>query len=109
MQNASITITDYYGNPITLSHPAQRIICFNEQAAEILAAIGAGDQIIGISQSFINEGFIINQTPNAVSIGNYWTPDVEKIIALHPDLLISSGKPGSPLNILIKLFQQTLL
>ncbi|AGB01955.1 ABC transporter substrate-binding protein [Methanoregula formicica] len=94
--STNISVTDYYGNTISLSQPARRIICFNEQAAEILAAIGAGDQIIGVSQSFVNESFIMNQAPNAVSVGNYWTPDVEKIITLHPDLLISAGKPGSP-------------
>ena len=90
-----ITVTDCTGATVELVQPLERIVCLNRNAAEVLAAIGAGDRIVGVSESFIQDGFIMNHIPNGTSVGNYWIPDVEKIISLHPDAVIVFGNPGS--------------
>jgi iron complex transport system substrate-binding protein len=85
-----ITVTDAYGDNVTFSHTFQRIVCQNGQVAELLIDIGAGDRIVGLTGD-MKDPFILNQTPNAISIGDTMTPDIETMIALKPDVLIFYG------------------
>jgi len=91
----NITFTDGLGNNITLPGEAHRIIVQSNGPLEILIAIGAGDRIVGTSDWAVNNPLFKDQMPNAQSIGQYRTPDVEKIISLKPDLVIcyTSAKP----------------
>ena len=50
-KDAVITITDAYGEEITLDGPAQAIISTYSAITENLFALGAGDQVIGIGDS----------------------------------------------------------
>jgi iron complex transport system substrate-binding protein len=61
----------------------------------MLIAFGAGDRIVGVTESTKNVPYIMNKIPNATDIGNWQTPNVEAILALHPDAIItySSYKP----------------
>lgn len=90
-----ITITQTDGKQVTLSCRPQRLIVANAGAAEMLIAFGAGDQIVGVTDSTLNVSYIRNKIPQARNIGNWQTPNVEKILALHPDVVISysSYKP----------------
>lgn len=89
--NSSITVTDSYDNTVTFPHTVSRIICLPGTAAETLVSIGAGDKIVGVSEYTTRDVYLMNHMPNATSVGDWWLPDVEKIIALHPDLVISYG------------------
>jgi iron complex transport system substrate-binding protein len=91
--NVSVRVSDAYGNSIDLSHPVQRIICQNAQTAELFADIGAGNAIVGLAAEAMTDQYryLLNHTPNAISIGTCMTPDIETIIALHPDTLIFYG------------------
>lgn len=86
-----ITITDSYGQTVNFSHPVERIVCQNGMIAELLIAIGEGNHIVGLADATMTNAYIVNQTPNAISIGDTMTPDVETLISLHPDLLIFYG------------------
>ena len=74
------------GNPAL---PAERLIVANGDAAELLIALGAGDKIVGVTDSTLSVPYIMDKIPNATSIGNWETPNVEQILALHPDAVIS--------------------
>lgn len=69
-------------------HPAfaLRIISLSPNITDMLFAIGAGSQIIATD--------FASDTPNAVrelpKVADYQQIDVEKIIALHPDVVIAS-------------------
>jgi iron complex transport system substrate-binding protein len=90
-----ITITQTDGKQVTLPCQPKRLIVANGGAAEMLIAFGAGDRIVGVTESMLNTSYIIDRIPQARNIGNWQTPNVEQILALHPDVVISysSYKP----------------
>ena len=90
-----ITITQTDGSQVTLSCRPQRLIVANADAAEMLIAFGAGNRIVGVTDSTLNLSYIMDKIPQAQNIGDWQTPNVEQILALHPDAVISysSYKP----------------
>lgn len=89
---AMIVFNDSLGNRIELPHEATRIIAGNSAVAEMLVTIGAGDRIVGITDSVKIRPEIMNRIPASVkSIGTADTPDLETIISLHPDVLLLYG------------------
>jgi iron complex transport system substrate-binding protein len=94
----NITITDSFGNTVTLLHPAERIICQSNGAVELLVILGAGSKVVGVTDYQItNDTLLKTSLPNAESIGNFKTPNIEKIVALKPDLILlySISKPNN--------------
>ncbi|MCL2134015.1 MAG: cobalamin-binding protein [Candidatus Bathyarchaeota archaeon] len=92
-----ITIFDDDGTEVTISSVPQRIVSLAPSSTEVLFAIGAGDQVVGVTDfcdyppnvpKGIAEGTI-------TSIGNYWMPAIEPIIALEPDLVMAFGGGAS--------------
>jgi iron complex transport system substrate-binding protein len=92
-----ITIMDDSGVKITITEAPQRIISLAPSSTEILFAVGAGDQVVGVTDfcdypynfaDWIAEG-------KMSTIGNYWQPAIEPIIALEPDLILASGGGAS--------------
>jgi iron complex transport system substrate-binding protein len=89
-----LTITDNLGRDVTVETKPQRIISLAPSNTEILFAIGAGDQVVGITT-------YCNYPPEAQDreqIGGFSakTISVEKIVALEPDLVFSVGEIQRP-------------
>jgi len=93
--SADVSFTDTSGDTITLPSVAKRIICLNSDAAEALVVLGAGNSIIGLTDSTIKDTALMKHMPNAMSVGDWQTPGIERILALKPDAVISysSSKP----------------
>ncbi|MDD1703576.1 MAG: ABC transporter substrate-binding protein, partial [Methanoregula sp.] len=85
----SVTVQPSAAPTPTLSIPVNRIIVTNANAAELLMAIGAKDKIIGVSDTVKNHPVLGPQFADVDSIGSWQAPDVEKILSLHPDAVIS--------------------
>ncbi|MFA4859767.1 ABC transporter substrate-binding protein [Methanoregula sp.] len=68
--------------------PVERIIVTNANSAELLIAIGAKDRIVGVSDTVKNHPVLGMQFTDVPSIGSWQTPDIEKILSLHPDVVI---------------------
>ena len=90
-----VTITQTDGSQVTLPCMPERIIVTNSDAAEMLIALGAADKIVGITDSTKNVSYIMEKIPQAESIGDWQTPNIEKMLALKPDVVISysSSRP----------------
>jgi len=90
-----VTITQTDGSQVTLPCHAERIVVTNGNAAEMLIAIGAGDRVVGVTDWTKNVSYIMDKIPHAVSVGDWQIPNVERILSLHPDVVISyaSSKP----------------
>ena len=90
-----VTITQTDGTQVTLPCRPQRIIVANANAAEMLIAFGAADRIVGVTQSTTNVSYIMEKIPGAENTGDWQIPNVEKMLALHPDIVIAyaSSKP----------------
>jgi iron complex transport system substrate-binding protein len=80
---------DAYGTPITFPQTApQRIISLTPSTSEILGALQLQSRVVAVD-SFTNYPAALANLPK-VSDAN-GTYNVEKIVALHPDLILSSG------------------
>ena len=81
---AACTVRDDAGNLITIQ-PARRIISLAPDVTEILFAIGAGKHIIGV----MSGSDYPENAQNLPRIGSFAGLDIEKIISLKPDLIIT--------------------
>jgi len=81
------TFTDDLGRAVRIDKVPQRIISLAPSNTEILFALGLDDRIVGVTR-YCNypEG-----AKEKEIIGGFASPDLEKIIALKPDLIIAKG------------------
>jgi len=81
---AEIRLTDDAGRSVVLSHPARRIISLAPHMTELLFAAGAGARVVGAVE-------YSNYPPAArriARIGDSAQLDLERIVALKPDLVV---------------------
>ncbi|MBC8569310.1 ABC transporter substrate-binding protein [Zongyangia hominis] len=80
--NTAIRFTDDEGREIRLDGPCRRIISLYSAHTENLFTLGAGEQIIGVSDTSI-------YPPEAAALDIYdYQSDPEKVIAAQPDLVL---------------------
>jgi iron complex transport system substrate-binding protein len=82
-----VTVTDDWGQSITLPEPAQRVIPLYGAFTEVLFAIGAGSQLVARTEADQEPPEIL-QLP---AVGTHMRPNLEMIIALKPQLVIQSA------------------
>ena len=85
--SASRTITDGLGRTVLVPDHPHRLICLVPSVADDLYALGAGPDVIAVSE-FTKYPKEASLKP---SIGVQMTPSIERIVALHPDLVIGSS------------------
>ncbi len=79
----SMTITDDYNRTITLSGIPQRIVSIAPTTTEILFAVGAGDQVVGVDDYSDYPAEALTKT----SVGSFQL-SIETILSLEPDLIV---------------------
>jgi iron complex transport system substrate-binding protein len=80
-------VTDDHGREVQLDSIPQRIVSHVPSITETLFALGLGDSVVGRSE-------YCNYPPEALekpSVGGYYTPSIEMIAALDPDLVLTDG------------------
>lgn len=83
--HAEIVLRDSVGATIRLQQPARRIISLAPHITENLYAAGAGERLVGaVDYSDFPEA--ANRVPR---VGGYSRPDLEAIVALKPDLVLT--------------------
>lgn len=85
-------LVDDLGYSLTLTSPPERIVSLAPSNTEILFAVGAGDKVVGVTD-FCNYPYDFEawiEAGNMTSIGNYYGPSVEPIVALDPDLVLAT-------------------
>lgn len=89
---AEITVIDTIGHRITLTKPAKRIIALAPNLTEILFAIGAGKNLVGVSSG---SNYPL-QAQKIVIVTNANTINLEAILKLQPDLVVAweGGNPA---------------
>jgi iron complex transport system substrate-binding protein len=82
----TITVTDDFGETVTIQEPPERIVSLAPANTEILFALGLGDRVVGVTD-------YCNYPPAALDkpkVGGYSTVNIEKVIAAEPDLVVAS-------------------
>jgi iron complex transport system substrate-binding protein len=91
---AAITITDALGRQVTLDGPPARIVSLAPSVTEILFAIGAGPQVVGVTKfcTFPPEADALPE------IGGFSTKSIslEAIVGLEPDLVVAGTASQQP-------------
>ena len=79
-------IVDDLGRLVAINGTPQRIVSLAPSNTEILFALGLGDKVVGVTD-------LCNYPPEALNktkVGGYYGSDIEKIIALQPDLILAT-------------------
>ena len=93
-------VFDDLGRLVAINGTPQRIVSLAPSITEILFALGLGDKVVGVTDW-------CDYPPEALDkekVGSYNTPDIEKIVALNPDLiLVAYGTTMDVINNLVGL------
>ncbi len=88
-------VFDDLGRLVAINGTPQRIISLAPSNTEILFALGLAEKVVGVTDW-------CDYPPEALEkekVGGYDTPDIEKIVALNPDLiLVAYGTPIDVIN-----------
>lgn len=97
----AVTVTDDSGRELTLPRPARRIISLAPHVTELLFAAGAGGLIVGA----VEYSYYPEQAKRIPRVGNNLQLDLERIVALKPDLIVVwlHGNAQRQLDMLLKL------
>jgi iron complex transport system substrate-binding protein len=88
-------VFDDLGRLVAINGTPERIISLAPSNTEILFALGLGDRVVGVTDYCDYPPEALNKT----KVGGYANPDVEKIVALNPDLiLVAHGTPMDVIN-----------
>jgi iron complex transport system substrate-binding protein len=90
-----ISVTDDRGAAITLAQPAARMITLSPHLTELVYAAGAGDRLIAVPK--------YSDYPDAAKslpeIGDATRVDLERVLALRPDLILAWKSGNSAADI----------
>jgi len=70
----------------------QRIISLRPNLTELLFAVGAGDKVVGVTTYCLWP----EQAKQLPKVGSYLFPDLETMLALEPDLIVTNEESNSP-------------
>jgi len=82
-----IELRDDFRQLVGLDHPPKRIVSLAPSVTEVLFAVGAGDQVVGVTD-------FCNRPPEAkekAKVGGFAKPDLQRVLRLRPDLVIAFG------------------
>jgi iron complex transport system substrate-binding protein len=82
--HAAVTVKDDDGNTVTVQKPAQRVISLAPHVTELLFAAGGGSHVVGVV-AYSDFPEAAKQVPQ---VGSNRELDLERIIALKPDLFV---------------------
>lgn len=86
-QNSTLPTTDRAGNEISIPKEINKIISISPSNTEILIELGFGDKIIAADTYSAN----IEGLPEGIPLFDMMEPDAEKMVALEPDIIYTTG------------------
>jgi iron complex transport system substrate-binding protein len=98
----NMTLVDDRGYVLKLTSYPNRIISLAPSNTEILFAIGGGDKVVGVTDQ-CNYPYNFSawiEAGNLTSVGHYWNPNIEAIVALKPDLILAAFAQEKVVNTL---------
>ena len=83
------TVTDGLGRAVTLAQPPERIVSLVPSFTEALYVMGLADRIVGRTRYCVAPPALADGVP---AVGGTKDPDLDRIIALSPDLIVASAE-----------------
>jgi ABC-type Fe3+-hydroxamate transport system substrate-binding protein len=91
---ASRTLTDETGRAVVVPDHPHRVICLMPTVTDTVYALGAGGDVVAISDYTKYPAAALNKP----SVGDLIKPSIETIVSLHPDLVIGM-QPKGPMEV----------
>jgi ABC-type Fe3+-hydroxamate transport system substrate-binding protein len=95
---ASRVLTDEMGRKVTVPEHPHRVVCLMPSVTDTVYALGAGDDVVGISDYTKYPAAALTKP----SVGDLIKPSIETILSLHPDLVIGV-QPKGPMEVTAQL------
>ncbi len=80
-----VAVSDDTGVRVALAHPARRIVSLAPHTTEMLFALGVGSRLVGVSR----DSDYPPEARRIPRVGGAGGLDYERILALHPDLVVA--------------------
>jgi iron complex transport system substrate-binding protein len=90
----SRTLTDEMGRKVVVPDHPHRVICLMPTVTDTVFALGAGDDVVAISDYTKYPAAALKKP----SVGDLINPSIETILSLHPDLVIGT-QPKGPMEV----------
>ena len=85
------TVVDSADRIVTVKKPVNRIVCSYETDAEAIRALKAKEKVVGVDDSLTKNEVYFPELSKLPCIGTAFIPDLEVIIKLNPDLVVTWG------------------
>jgi cobalamin transport system substrate-binding protein len=95
-----VTLTDDEGTQITIPAEPRRIVSLTPATTEIIFKLGVGDRIVAKVEDLALYPPEAGSIPDVAKFGSV---DLEKVVALEPDLVIAGGNTFTPPDAIEKL------
>ena len=88
----------YPRNVVTVDKPVERIIPFADNQADGIKVLGAVDKVVGVGTEIKEKSILYPEMSELPGVGHPWGagPDIEAIISLNPDILLTYEFNPSP-------------
>ncbi|BEP17339.1 ABC transporter substrate-binding protein [Pyrofollis japonicus] len=87
-----VVLVDALGRKVVLEKPAARVVSLAPSITEDVCSLGLCDRLVGVDDF---SKTVKGLPKNVVTVGGYWQPSTEKVVALKPDLVLAcSGVPS---------------
>ncbi len=94
-----VSLSDDEGTTVTLDAEPHRVVTLTPAATETLFAIGAGDRVVATDDG---TDYPAEAVP-LPDVATFASVDVEKVVALDPDLVIAGGLGFTPADAITRL------
>lgn len=86
----TVTVTDGEGNKVEVATNPEKVVVFDNSALDTMDQLGVGDRVVGAATD--NLPSFLAAYKEVESAGGIKEPDLEKINAMQPDLILISGR-----------------
>ncbi|RLI76585.1 hypothetical protein DRO97_00360 [Archaeoglobales archaeon] len=83
------SIVDSANRTITIYKPIKRIVALHSDAVEASMVLGAKDKVVGVSKYTKESKRQFPELSELPSVGSCFDPDIEAVVSLNPDVVIS--------------------
>ena len=94
-----VTVTDDEGTTVEVAAEPEKIVSLTPATTEILFAIGVGDRVVATDDG----SDYPEEAVGLPDVATFSSVDVEKVVALEPDLVIAGGLGFTPADAITRL------
>jgi len=84
-----ITLIDSTERVVTVKTPVERIVPLNMRHATAVIVLGGEDKIVGVDSTVLDRELLFSNLSTRALVGSSKEPDIETILELEPDLVIT--------------------